>query len=110
MKKVMVNTKDRWDSRDHFSEAIVEDDGAIKWECNGHYLMNDTMQNIIENGFTAFSVAATQEKREAQNAAFFSSYRKQRRTISQEELAEMRAAYGTGVTVVDVISGQEITL
>lgn len=110
MKKVIVNTKDRWDSRDHFSEAIVEADGAIKWECNGHYLMDDTMQNIIENGFTGFSVEATRAKREAQNEAFFSSYRKQKRVVSQEELAEMRAAFGTGVTIVDVISGQEITL
>ena len=28
------------------SEAIVEDDGAIKWSSNNQYLMKDTMANI----------------------------------------------------------------
>lgn len=110
MKTVRVNTKDSWSKMDFISTAIVEDDGAIKWESNGHYLMEDTMDRIIANGFADFSREATTAKREAQNDAFLAAYRKADRGPSQEELAEMRAAYGTGVTVVDVITGRRISL
>lgn len=42
MKIVRVNTRDKWDSQDFFSDAVVEHDGAIKWLSNGRYLMADT--------------------------------------------------------------------
>ena len=110
MKRVQVNAKDAWSSRDYISTAIVEDDGAIKWESNGRYLMDDVMANIIANGFADFSKEATAAKREAQNVAFFAEYRKAQRAPSQEEVSEMRNAFGAGTVVVDVISGRRIVL
>ena len=38
------------------------------------------------------------------------SYRAARRTSSAEEMAEMRAAFGEGTTVVDVLTGEKIRL
>lgn len=107
MKRVLVNTKDQWDKRDFVSPAIVEDDGAIKWESNNRYLMEDTMDRIIANGFSEFSREETSRKREIQNKEFIAQYR---HSPSQEELVEMRAAYGEGTVVVDVISGERIVL
>lgn len=112
MKKVIVNIddiKEVWESRDQLYVAIVENDGAIKWELNGHYLMDDTMRNIRANGFTDFSVEATRIKREKQNDEFIAEYRKNHKT-SEEEKAEMRASFGTGVVVVDILTGERIKL
>ena len=53
---------------------------------------------------------ATAAKREAQTAAFLDSYRKNYKGPSEEEKAEMRAAFGTGTTVVNVITGQRTKL
>jgi hypothetical protein len=52
------------------------------------------------------SVAA----READDDKFFAEYRKNQRPLSGEELFEMRAAFGPGETVVDVISGRKTKL
>ena len=49
------------------AEAEVDADGAIRWNCNGRYLMD-------------------------------------------EELAEARAAFGEGTTVVDVLTGEKTRL
>ena len=38
------------------------------------------------------------------------SYRASRKAPSAEELAEMRAAFGEGTTVVDALTGEEIQL
>ena len=46
-------------------------------------------------------------KREAQTAEFLASYRHE---VTEEERTEMRAAFGTGATVVDIISGKRIRL
>lgn len=108
--KVQVNLKDRWSKRDRFVTAIVEEDGAIKWESNGSYLMNDTMKTIRENGFEDFSEEATAKKRDAQIEERLAYYRKTRRGYSGEELEEMRNAFGEGTVVVNVITGEEIVL
>lgn len=108
--KVMVNTKEPGTRFDFVSEAIVEEDGAIKWASNGRYLMKDTMRNIIANGFDKFSVEATDAKRDAQNEAFIREYKANQKAPSQEELAEMRNAFGAGTKVVDVISGRVVSL
>lgn len=110
MKKVQVNAKEKWEMVDCIYDAIVEDDGAIKWESNGNYLMEDVMNNIIANGFTEFSKEATLAKREAQVKELLSNYRKNYKGPTEEQLAEMRAAYGYGAKVIDVITGDVITL
>ena len=55
-------------------------------------------------------VEATKAAREAETDAFRGSYRKANNRRSAEELSEMRAAFGTGTTVVDIITGERIRL
>ena len=57
-----------------------------------------------------FSLEETNRAREAQNAAFLEDYRKSYTGPGEEEKAEMRAAFGTGSTVVNVITGERIRL
>lgn len=89
--------------------ATVESDGAIKWNSNGHYLMDDFCEKLEYAGFN-FSRIATAAKRQQQNAEFIESYKAHQRTTSSEEIAEMRAVFGKGTKVIDVISGATIQL
>ncbi len=54
--------------------------------------------------------AATRAAREAEVQAGLESYRASKRAPSAEEMAEMRAAFGKGATVVDILTGENIRL
>lgn len=86
----------------------VEEDGAAKWITNGRYLPADVVEKLIFAGADFFSAEATEAKREAQNAAFLDSYRKNHRTTAEERM-EIQAAFGKGTKVMNVITGEIIT-
>ena len=86
--------------------AVVEDDGAIRWK-SGNYVPDDYCEKLEYAGYH-FSRAATAKKRDIQDKKFIEEYRKHYKGPSEEELIEMRAAFGAGTTVVDVITGKEI--
>ena len=90
-------------------KATVEEDGAIRWNSNGRYLMDDFCEKLEYAGY-AFSREATAEKREEQNAESLAEYRKNNKGLTGEELAEARAAFVEGTTVVDVLTGKETRL
>jgi hypothetical protein len=54
--------------------------------------------------------SATEAARAAENAEFLEEYRRNRKPHSAEEIAEMRAAFGPGTKVVDIITGETINL
>ena len=89
-------------------DAIVEEDGAIRWKSNDRYLMDDLCEMLEYAGFV-FSRKATEIKRDAQNDEFLASYRRNHRT-TEEEKREMRAAFGEGQVIVNVITGERIYL
>ena len=85
----------------------VEEDGAAKWKSSGNYLPADVVEKLTFAGADFFSAEATAKKREAQRAEFLANYRHE---VTEEERSEMRAAFGPGATVVDIISGKRIRL
>jgi len=89
-------------------KAIVEEDGAIRWK-TGSYLMDDFCEKLEYAGY-AFSRSATREARDRQVSEELKAYRSQKRGYSSEEIAEMRAAFGSGQVIVDIITGERITL
>ena len=89
--------------------AIVEDDGAIKWKSNDAYIPDDFCEKLEYAGYK-FSREATAVKRNAQVQKELAQYRANYTGPSDEEVAEMRAAFGEGETVVDVITGKTIKL
>lgn len=91
------------------ADAAVEADGAIKWNSNGRYLMDDFCEKLEYAGY-GFSREATAKKRDAQNAESLAEYRKNDKGLIGEELAEARAAFGEGTTVVDVLTGKKTRL
>ena len=89
--------------------AVVENNGAIKWKSNGSYLMDDFCEMLEYAGYQ-FSRKATAKARNIQVKKCLKDYRMNYNGPSVEELAEMRAAFGVGETVVNVITGDVITL
>lgn len=90
-------------------DATVEVDGAIRWNSNGRYLMDDFCEKLEYAGYP-FSRKATADKREAQVEEELAQYRKNHKGFSQEELDEARAAFGEGTTVVNVLTGEKTKL
>ena len=91
------------------ADATVEADGAIKWNSNGRYLMDDFCEKLEYAGY-AFDREATARKRDAQNEESLAEYRKNDRGLSGEALAEARAAFGEGTTVVNILTGRRTRL
>ena len=83
--------------------------GGAFWNSNGHYLPADCAEILSHTDFP-FSLEETARAREAQTAAFLENYRRNYKGPSEEEKAEMRAAFGTGATVVNVITGERTRL
>ena len=91
------------------ADATVEEDGAIRWNTNGNYLPDDFCEKLEYAGYD-FSREATRAAREAQSEEFLASYRKNHRGFGAEEIAEARAAFGEGTTLVNVLTGEKIIL
>lgn len=90
-------------------KAIVEDNEAIKWKSNGNYLMDDFCEKLAYAGYQ-FSRKATAEARNLQIKKVLREYELQYTGPNAEEIAEMRAAFGEGETIVNVITGDVIQL
>lgn len=60
----------------------------------------------------AFDTKATETARDYETAQSIAEYKaaQKNRKRSQEELAEMRSAFGKGAVIVDVITGEKIRL
>ena len=91
------------------ADAIVEPDGAIKWVKSGNYLMDDFCEMLEYAGYP-FSRESTANARDIQNSKFIEEYKKNYTGPSEEELFEMRAAFGDNGTVIGVITGNVIEL
>lgn len=89
--------------------AIVESNGAIKWKSNGSYLMDDFCEMLEYAGYQ-FNRKATAEARNIQVVESLKNYKLNYIGPDAEELAEMRAAFGEGETIVNVITGDVIQL
>jgi hypothetical protein len=83
-------------------------DGVYRWKSNGQVPPLDLLEiagvplGILQTCRVAYN---------ADTAEAIKNYREARRNgPSAEELYEMRAAFGPGETVVDVITGQRIKL
>ena len=90
-------------------KADVDSNGAIRWKNNGNYLMDDYCE-VLEYAGYPFSREATKAARDAQVAEQLAAYRANPPMMTDEDIEEMRAAFGNGTSVVDVIGGQRILL
>lgn len=89
--------------------ATVDENGVIRWNSNGSCIPDVFCEKLEYAGFK-FSREATAEARAEETRKFIEEYRKNQGEPTEEELAEMRAAFPAGSRVVDVISGRVVQL
>lgn len=91
-------------------KITVDENGVARNEI-GRVLMDD-LAEILEyaNCCEWFSREATTIARDKNNAETIKAYKERQNKITDEQMYEMRAAFGAGITVCDVLSGKKITL
>ena len=91
------------------SGKITIDENGIAYNSIGRVVVEEWVEQLalITDKIDA---EATRAARDEAVAKELDEYRKQRKGYTEEELAEMRAAFGAGTTVRDIITGEEITL
>ena len=85
-------------------EAYVDSEGAVRWYSNDSVLFDDTFREAFVR---CPNPAAQGRERAKQVTEQMAAYRRANkgRKRTAEEMFEMRAAFGPGETVVDVITG-----
>ena len=96
-------------SQDIKDGNITIDENGVARNCKGRALQSDMLEKVLMVSDTV-NVEATRAARDEETAKVIEAYRASYTGPSEEELFEMRAAFGTGTTVVDVLTGKKIKL
>lgn len=93
------------------NEAYVNKDGVVRWKSNNS-VPPDELLELWQYSNKEFSYENSIAIRELETSTFLAEYRRQREEngYSEEELIEMKNAFGEDAVVVDVITGEKIRL
>lgn len=93
-------------------DVQVDDKGVARWRANGSVIPDDSAELFELLGLPGLDVTETAIARDAETALTLAAYRarRDRDGYSAEELAGMRAAFGEGADIVDVITGKKVRL
>ena len=88
---------------------ITIDENGIARNCIGRTLHDDMLEKVAMVS-DKVNVEATRDARAKETAKAIEEFRASCTGPSEEDLFEMRAAYGKGTTVVDIFTGKKIKL
>ena len=88
---------------------ITIDASGVARNCIGRTLHDDMLEKVAKVS-RKVNVEATRAARDEETAKVIEAYRASYTGPSEEEMFEMRAAFGTGTTVVDIFTGKKIKL
>ena len=88
---------------------ITIDENGIARNCIGRTLHDDMLEKVAMVS-DKVNVEATRAARDEETAKVIEEFRASYTGPSEEDLFEMRAAYGKGTTVVDIFTGKKIKL
>ena len=88
---------------------ITIDENGIARNCIGRTLHDDMLEKVAMVS-DKVNVDATRAARDEETAKVIEAYKATYTGPSEEEMFEMRAAYGKGTTVVDIFTGKKIRL
>ena len=88
---------------------ITIDENGVARNCIGRVLMSDMLEKLT---YVTDEVdeEATKAARDEEVTRSLAEYRRKAKPASEEELSEMRAAFGEGQTIVNILTGERITL
>ena len=103
-----------WDQASQ-GEILLTEDRAAYWKASGNFLPSECIEKLMHTPYkTVISAEATARAREKQDKKVIERYRQAqaKRSTEQraEEMAEMRAAFGTGSTIVDILTGEQFEI
>lgn len=93
---------------DKFDTDTYIEEGIVRWKDSNNIPLTDILE-LWEHFNKPFSYERTIEVRNKETIEMLNKYR-ENKTYSQEELFEMKSAFGENETIVDVITGKEIIL
>ena len=88
---------------------ITIDENGIARNCIGRTLHDDMLEKVAMIS-DKVNIEATRVARDEETANVIEAYRASYTGPSEEDLFEMKAAFGTGTTVVDIFTGKKIKL
>ena len=88
---------------------ITIDENGIARNCIGRTLHDDMLEKVAKVS-DKVNIEATRAARDEETAKVIEAYRASCTGPREEEMFEMRAAFGTGTTVVDIFTGKKIKL
>ena len=101
--------KEKEKNAKQINEAYQDENGIFRWKSNSRVPFDDMLGcwNLDDE-----TLAACREARDKDNEVFIAEYRKSMENYeySDEEKFEMRAAFGEGAEVVNVLTGKKIRL
>jgi len=81
--------------------------GVVRWTSNNRVPFDDLLEVFRKAGdIDGQTALQSQRARDAENAILFRELRKNVKPATSEEIFEMRAAFGSGIKIVDVITGR----
>ena len=96
--------------REELEQGLITiDENGVARNRIGRVLMSDMLEKLTYVT-DAVDAEATTRAREEEVTKTLEEYRRNATPATEEELDEMRAAFGTGKTVVNIITGQEYHL
>ena len=96
--------------REELEQGLITiDENGVARNRIGRVLMSDMLEKLTYIT-DVVDAEATRKAREEEVTKTLEEYRRNARPATEEELDEMRAAFGTGKTVVNIITGQEYHL
>lgn len=95
------------------SGQCILENGTAKWKSNGRYIPKDCLEYVLHSKYASqIDVDVHNTALSDQNSKCIEDYRKkmENHVYTEEELGEMRNAFGEGKVIVDVITGRKIKL
>ena len=93
-----------------FHNAYTIENGIVRWDSNNRVPPSDMVESMIAYGHDNIDVAACDAVREEEDLIAVQQYIEARNNMTDEQRAEeafeRRAAFGEGVEVVNVLSGE----
>ena len=83
--------------------------GVIRWTTNNRITPNDVAEYAFELGYKV-NLETHRKALKRETKRLLDEYRSQPHPIDPEEMYEMRAAFGPGTTVVNILTGERIKL
>ena len=88
---------------------ITIDENGIAKNCIARILHDDMLEKVAKVS-DKVNIEETRAARDEETAKVIEAYRASCTGPREEEMFEMRAAFGTGTTVVDIFTGKKIKL